>query len=313
VIAQFLEDNFMHIMNVGFTAEMEDKLELVADNKKEWKRVIKDFWEQFIPTIDIAEKEAFVPKLMTEIDCPKCKEAKLQKIWSKSRYFYGCSRYPDCDFTASNEELNFNRSDYASDFDWDQKCPNCGSPMKLRHGRFGPFLGCTTYPTCKGIVNITKIGESAVSSESASPCPAIDCNGKIIARKSRFGKIFYSCTNFPDCDVIVNDLDQLIEKYSNHPKTPYQKKTSKGGKRGGGGKGKGKLKPSDALAAVIGNDPVSRGEATKKIWDYIKANNLQDVNDKRQIVPDALLTKVFGSSQPINMFKLASILGQNLS
>ena len=314
VIAQFLEDNFKQIMNVGFTAEMEDTLELVADNKKEWKQVIKDFWGQFIPTIDIAEKEAFVPKVMTDIDCPKCGEAKLQKIWSKSRYFYGCSRYPDCDYTASSEELTFNKSEYAADFDWDQKCPNCSNPMKLRHGRFGPFLGCTNYPTCKGIINIPKLGETPVSTENAPPCPAIGCNGKIVPRKSRFGKIFYSCTNFPDCDVIVNELEQLTEKYIDHPKTAYQKKAAaKGAKKSSGGKGRGPFTPSSALAAVIGEDSVSRGEATKKIWDYIKANNLQDPNDKRQIVPDELLSKVFGSPHPINMFKLASILGQNLS
>ncbi len=314
VIAQFLEANFKQIMNVGFTAEMEDTLELVADNKKEWKQVIKDFWEQFIPTIDIAEKEAFVPKVMTDIDCPRCGQAKLQKIWSKSRYFYGCSRYPDCDYTASNEELTFNKSEYAADFDWDQKCPNCGNPMKLRHGRFGPFLGCTNYPTCKGIINITKLGEAPVSTENAPPCPAIGCTGKIVPRKSRFGKIFYSCTTFPDCDVIVNELEQLSDKYIDHPKTAYQKKTAaKGAKKSTGGKGRGKFTPSTALAAVIGEDPVTRGEATKKIWDYIKANNLQDPKDKRQIVPDELLSKVFGSPQSINMFKLASILGHNLS
>jgi DNA topoisomerase I len=313
VIAQFLEDNFKQIMNVGFTAEMEDTLELVADNKKEWKQVIKDFWQQFIPTIEVAEKEAFVPKLMTDIDCPKCGQGKLQKIWSKSRYFYGCSRYPDCDFTASNEELNFNKGDYAEDFNWDQPCPKCGKPMKLRHGRFGPFLGCTDYPNCKGIVAIHKKGETPVSTENAPTCPAIGCDGKIVARKSRYGKIFFSCTNFPDCDVIVNDLDQLDEKYVNHPKTPYQKKAGSSGKKGAKGKGRGKLTPSTHLAAVIGSENVTRGEATKKIWDYIKAHNLQDPNDKRQIVPDEPLSKVFGSSQPVNMFKLASILGQNLS
>jgi len=312
VIAQFLEDNFQQIMNIGFTAEMEDTLESVAANKKEWKEVIRDFWKQFIPTVDIAEKEAFVPKVMTDIDCPKCGQGKLQKIWSKSRYFYGCSRYPDCDFTASAEELNFNKSDYDENFDWDQKCPICSSEMKVRHGRFGPFLGCVRYPECKGIINIVKKGETSPTLEDAPECPAIGCDGKIIARKSRFGKIFYSCTNFPDCDVIVNDLSQLNEKYINHPKTPYQKK-AKSDRRKGGGKARGKLQPSASLADVIGNEPVSRGEATKKIWDYIKTHQLQDPNDKRQIVPDEKLAKVFGSKEPINMFKLASFLAKNLS
>jgi DNA topoisomerase I len=312
VIAQFLEDNFQQIMNVGFTAAMEDTLELVAANKKEWKLVIREFWAQFIPTVETAEKEAFIPKILTDIDCPKCGQGKLQKIWSKSRYFYGCSRYPDCDYTASSEELNFNKEDYAENFDWDQSCPICGGAMKVRHGRYGPFLGCLRYPECKGIVNIPKKGETPVSTENAPDCPAIGCDGKIIARKSRYGKTFFSCSNFPDCDVIVNDLSQLSEKYANHPKTAYQKK-AKGGKRGGGGKLRGKLTPSLALADVIGAEAVSRGEATKKIWDYIKANNLQDPHDKRQIVPDAKLAKVFGTSESINMFKLAGILGRNLS
>jgi DNA topoisomerase-1 len=312
VIAQFLEDNFQQIMNIGFTAEMEDTLESIAANKKEWKDVIREFWRQFIPTVETAEKEAFVPKIMTDIDCPKCGQGKLQKIWSKSRYFYGCSRYPDCDYTTSAEELNFNKADYDENFDWDQKCPICGGAMKVRHGRYGPFLGCLNYPSCKGIINIAKKGETPILLENAPECPAIGCNGKIIARKSRFGKTFFSCTNFPDCDVIVNDLSQLTEKYANHPKTPYEKK-AKGEKRKGSGKTRGKLTPSPALAAVIGEEAISRGDATKKIWDYIKKYQLQDPNDKRQIIPDEKLAVVFGSSQPINMFKLASLLAKNLN
>ncbi len=97
IISQMLEENFQLIMNIGFTASMEDGLELVAENKKEWKVLIKEFWEQFSPTLDAALKDAHVPKVMTDIPCPKC-GSKLQKIWSRSKYFYGCSRYPDCDY-----------------------------------------------------------------------------------------------------------------------------------------------------------------------------------------------------------------------
>ncbi|MGK3862484.1 topoisomerase DNA-binding C4 zinc finger domain-containing protein, partial [Enterococcus faecium] len=79
---------------------------------------------------------------MTEIDCPKC-GSKLQKIWAHGKYFYGCSDYPTCDFSASAEEMAFNKDDYDPDFNWEQLCPKCGSPMKLRNGRFGAFLGCT--------------------------------------------------------------------------------------------------------------------------------------------------------------------------
>lgn len=306
VIAQFLEDNFKQIMNIGFTADMEDTLELVAANKKDWKRVIQEFWGDFIPTVETAEKEAFVPKLMTDIECPKCGEAKLQKIWSKSRYFYGCSRYPDCDYSASSEELNFKKEEYAEGFNWDQKCPICQGGMKVRFGKYGPFLGCLKYPECKGIVNIPKKGETPISHEDAPTCPAIGCDGKIISRKSRFGKLFYSCTNFPSCDVIVNDLADLEKKYADHPKTAYEKKA------GASRSPRSKLKPSKALADIIGSEKVTRGEATKKLWVYIKAEGLQDPNDKRQIVPDEKLAKVFGSNKSVSMFKLAGILAQNL-
>lgn len=307
VIAQFLEDNFKQIMNIGFTADMEDTLELVAANKKEWKAVIREFWEKFIPTVEVAEKEAYVPKIDTDITCPKCGKAHLQKIWSKSRYFYGCANYPDCDYTASIEELNFNKENYAPNFDWDQPCPICGGPMKVRHGRYGPFLGCLKYPECKGIVNIPREGEKI---EETPSCPAIGCDGRIVSRRSRFGKLFYSCSNFPDCDVIVNDLSQLEEKYANHPKTPYQKK--KGAARGEGKGARGKLAPSKELAAVIGDEPVTRGEAIKKVWEHIKAHGLQDPNDKRQIVPDEKLAAVFGTKEPVSMFRISGFLGKHL-
>ncbi len=310
VIAQFLEDNFQQIMNIGFTADMEDTLELVADNKKEWKAVIREFWEKFIPTVEIAEKEAYVPKIDTDIECPQCKKTHLQKIWSKSRYFYGCADYPECDYTTSVEEMNFKKEDYAPEFKWDQPCPICKGPTKVRHGRYGPFLGCVKYPECKGIINIPREGETI---EDTPPCPATGCDGHIVSRRSRFGKVFYSCSSFPDCDVIVNDLAQLPEKYASHPKTAYEKKKAAGKGKGGGKSARGKLTPSKELAAVIGKDPVTRGEAIKKTWEHIKAEDLQDPNDKRQILPDDKLAAVFGSKESVSMFRISGFLGKHLS
>lgn len=359
VIALLLENNFQKIMNVGFTAAMEDDLELVAEGSKDWKTLIRDFWQDFIPTLETAEKEGFVPRIPTDIDCPTC-GSKLQKVWFKNKYFYGCSRYPDCTYSAPLEELDFNKDDYASDFDWDQHCPLCQKPMKLRHGRFGPFLGCTGYPDCKGIINIPKKGEISVPAEDMPPCPAIDCPGTMVARKSRYGKTFYSCSTFPNCDVIVNDLSQLADKYPNHPRTPYVKSAKKSyGKRGTAkktpketkstakepkstaketkstavkqstskaSKAKGKtgsekpkatrssptMKISPELASVVGGNTMPRGEALKKVWDYIRAHNLQDPKNKRLIHPDATLSKVFGTSESVDMFKMTSLLNKHM-
>ncbi len=343
VIAQFLEDNFRLIMNVGFTAEMEDNLEKIAEQHKDWKELMREFWTQFAPTVDEAEKSAFIPKLVTEKICPVC-GSNLQKIWFKGKYFYGCTKYPECTYSAPLEELEFNKEEYAPDFDWNQKCPKCQSDMKLRFGKYGAFLGCTNYPACKGIVNILKKGEVALPKEDLPSCPAIGCPGHLVARRSRFGKTFYSCSTFPECDVIVNSLDQLQTKYANHERTAYAGKAKAGGKKESAAKAaktpstkttksaktvktaKKEAKPSEKaprkqpavavsadLAAVVGNEPLSRPEITKKVWDHIKAHQLQDPANKRLIRPDAMLQKIFGSSEPVDMMKLAGLLNKHIS
>jgi DNA topoisomerase I len=327
VIAELLEKSFPQIMNIGFTAAMEDDLEAIAQDEKDWKELIRSFWKDFIPTVEVAEKEAFVPRVETDLPCPKC-GSPLQKIWARSKYFYGCSRYPDCDYSAPLEELSFNKEDYDPNFDWDQKCPVCGSEMKIRHGRYGPFLGCTNYPDCKGAVNIPKKGEQIPSVEEMPACPAIGCDGRLMARRSRFGKIFFSCTNFPDCDVIVNELNQLETKYVDHPKTPYVKKERKKGgaksKKTKATKGAAKeettkrtrttppRKLSPELAKFLGVKELTRGDVIRQIWDYIKSNNLQDPKDKRVIRPDEKLGELLGTHEPIPMFQLSGLLSKHL-
>lgn len=332
VIAALLESSFTQIMDIGFTARMEDNLEMIAEEKLKWKDLIRDFWKEFAPTLETAEKEGFIPKITTDIVCPECKEGLLQKIWFKNKYFYGCNRYPDCSFSSPIEDLTFNRADYAEDFDWDQKCQKCGSPMKVRHGRYGAFLGCTNYPACRGIVNIPKKGEEYTPEKDLPDCPAIECPGKLVARRSRFGKIFYSCSTYPECDVIGNSVDEVMEKYPDHPRTPYvsKKKTAKKATESSAKKStkKAAAKPkktkektarkmpnvqlSDELAALIGAKEMSRGDVTKALWVYIKENNLQDANDKRMIVPDEKLTKIFGSKESVSMFKMAGLIAKHM-
>src|SRR5205807_9549509 len=139
ILTEMLEANFKEIVNIGFTAHMEDDLELVAENKMEWKSLLSEFWKKFNPTLEAAETQAVVPKITTDLICPKC-GGRLQKIWFKSKYFLGCENYPDCDYTSSVEKETFSKEDYAENFDWEQKCPQCASEMKLRFGKFGPFL-----------------------------------------------------------------------------------------------------------------------------------------------------------------------------
>ena len=223
VVTEMLEKSFQEIMNIGFTASMEDSLEEVAANEKEWHSLLREFWTKFSASLDLAKAEARPPKILTDIPCPKC-QAPLQKIWFQSKYFLGCSRYPECDYSASLEETLFDKSEYKEDFNWDQLCPKCSSPMKVRFGKFGPFLGCTSYPKCRGIVNIPKKGEQE---NHTHPCPAEGCKGFLVQRRSRFGKPFWSCSSYPDCDVIGNSIEAVDEKFTGRPQTPYVKKSKK--------------------------------------------------------------------------------------
>ncbi len=343
VICEMLEQNFAPIMDVHFTVNMEDQLEQVAEHNRDWKELIRTFWRDFIPLVDKAETDAVVPKLMTDRDCPKCHKHKLHKIWARNSYFYGCSNYPECDFTASVEGLDFKREDYAPETDWNPPCPICASSMNIRHGRFGAFFGCSNYPDCKGIINLTKKGEKVYRPEDLLPCPAIGCVGKLTPRKF-FNKSFFSCSEYPACDVIGDTPEKILDKYHDHPKTAYVKKAKKGrfGKKGAkeeapakAAKGK-KVKAttkaastktttkkaakpkaksnqpgqklSSELSKIVGSDEMSRPDVTKALWVYIKEHNLQDPKDKRTIVPNKDLAKVIGV-EPVNMMKLAGLLG----
>lgn len=306
LIIQLLDDNFTPIVNVGFTAAMEDDLEQVAENKRNWKSLIKEFYNEFIPMVEKASKKATIPKIETKRKCPKC-SSPLQKIWSKNKYFYGCSKYPECDFTSSIELIDFNKADYDENFDWNQTCPKCHSPTVLRHGRFGAFLGCSKYPECQGIVNIPKKGEAFLKPEDRPSCPALGCDGKIILRKSRRGKVFYSCSNYPDCDVIVNEISELETKYdANHPKTAAKKRE----KGSFNASGKALFEVSKDLEKIVEEKTLTRGDILKKVWKYIKAKKLQDPKNKRKIIPDKNLSKIF--DEPIDMMKLSTYLNKHM-
>jgi DNA topoisomerase-1 len=332
VTTELLKTNFSDILNAQFTAQMEDNLEQVACGQKDWQTVVLDFWKEFSPKLDNAKAHAHVPKIDTDKPCPKCGKH-LQKVWAGKGYFYGCSSYPECDYRASNEQLDFDPQDYNPDFNWNQSCPKCSSEMKVRFGPYGAFLGCSKYPECRGLINAPKAGEQSLGA-TQTQCPAIGCDGSLVARKSRFGKNFYSCSTYPSCDVIGNEIDTVLEKFSDHPKTAYEskakariakpkagvKKTSTSTKKTKKDTVIKEKKPtnskgqqlSEELKLLVKVDQASRPELTRLIWDYIKSHQLQDPKDKRYILCDNLMQKVFQEPR-IHMTQIAGKLGVHLS
>lgn len=190
MVTKLLVEHLPKIMSISFTAEMEEKLDKVAQAELERDQLLCDFYEPFMK--DVAQFRTELgskPLETTTLQCPSCKEATLVIRFGKAGPFAGCPRYPDCTFTS-----NFKRKDDGTIELVEQKeielrsetCPQCGKQLRDVVGRFGPFIACSGYPEC------TYIHQTFAS----FPCP--DCGSKI-ARRTWKGKVFWGCTGYPKC------------------------------------------------------------------------------------------------------------------
>lgn len=125
--------------------------------------------------------------------CPKCGQA-LQFRTGKSGPFFGCTAYPACDFS---RPLHPEQDEFETKIIDGSACPKCQHQLAVKHGRFGMFIGCTNYPTCDFIQH----DEQEKPSEIA--CPKCQ-KGQLKAKNSRFGKRFFACDQYPDCQYAVN-------------------------------------------------------------------------------------------------------------
>jgi DNA topoisomerase-1 len=196
VVNKFLSEHFTHYVDYEFTARMEDDLDAIARGEKEWKPVLQDFWTDF--KIQVKSKESVDRpgvEMLTE-PCPKCGKA-LAKRLGRNGYFIGCTGYPDCDYTRNVDDAvgASNEPEIVPD----RKCPKCESNLVIKRGRYGKFIGCSNYPNCKHMEPLEKPADTGVV------CP--ECKqGSMLKRKSRYGKIFYSCQRYPDCKYAVWNL-----------------------------------------------------------------------------------------------------------
>ena len=196
VVNKFLSEHFFKYVDYDFTARMEDDLDAVSRGEKEWQPLLQDFWGEFKVQVD--EKEtADRPGLeILEELCPKCQKP-LSKRLGRNGYFIGCTGYPECDYTRNvDEEAGAsNEPQYVED----RVCPKCESKLVIKRGRYGKFIGCSNYPNCKHMEPLEKPADTGVL------CP--ECKqANMLKRKSRYGKIFYSCARYPDCKYAVWNL-----------------------------------------------------------------------------------------------------------
>lgn len=133
--------------------------------------------------------------------CPKCqenqREGELQLRHGKHGPFLGCNQYPECDYI---KPLHQNDGHIVKELG--VACPECGNELVLRQGRYGMFIGCSHYPQCHHIESLEQPKEEQAAPQTHT-CP--EClKGQLVERKTRFGKLFYACDNYPKCKFAVN-------------------------------------------------------------------------------------------------------------
>lgn len=210
IVSHFLTKYFTRYVDYQFTANLEDMLDAVARGEKDWIPELEAFWKPFIDAVQMIDKEVQRKDVTTESTdepCPKCGKVLTIRLGKRGR-FIGCSGYPDCDYTKNIEGAGADTPSEPTLIEGRQ-CPLCQNSLQIKTSRFGRFIGCTAYPNCKYIEPIEKPADTGVS---CAKC----LTGKMLKRKSRRGKIFYSCSEYPKCDYAIwnEPVDKACPKCS---------------------------------------------------------------------------------------------------
>lgn len=179
---------FPDIVDFQFTAKLEEDFDEIANGKHQWKQIVSNFYKPFEKNLLEQEKNITDEKLeeLSHEVCPEC-GSKLRLKKSRFGAFWGCSNYPKCKYTKNNSSDAPEDNNKEPEKTGDQ-CPECNSDLVIKHGRFGKFIACSNYPTCKHTQPITM----------RIKCP--ECSlGEIVERKTKRGKFFYGCSNYPTC------------------------------------------------------------------------------------------------------------------
>ena len=182
-----LVEHFKDIMNYEFTANMETKLDEIAENKLKWNEVIKEFYTPFVETVSSAKQNMKKVTIESDVICPNCGSKMVVRTSRFGSQFLGCSNYPNC---KTMMPLSKDGQVIEQNKETDEKCEKCGGTMLQKTGPYGPYLECSECKNRKRIIKSTGV-----------KCPKCG-NGEIIFRKSKYGKVFFGCSNYPDCDFV---------------------------------------------------------------------------------------------------------------
>ena len=197
IVSTFLEENFGNVISDSFTAQMEEDLDEIANGKKEYSKVLKEFYTPF--SKEVKSKED-VPKITNlgnapdDMKCPTCGDPMIVKLGRSGR-FLSCARFPDC-----SGARTIDGAEMTGPKETGEMCPKCNEGKLVeRDGRFGKFISCARYPKCKYIKKDEAL--ERLQHGTGVACPLCK-TGEMIEKRGRFG-IFYGCSNYPDCKNII--------------------------------------------------------------------------------------------------------------
>lgn len=199
IVNKFLTEHFTKYVDYSFTANLEDELDAVSRGEKEWVPLMNAFWQPFHDLIadkDTSVQRKDVTQETLDEACPECQSPLSIRLGRNGR-FIGCTNYPGCSYTRNLSDDNEGGASEPEIVEG-RNCPKCQSSLVIKTGRYGKFLGCSGYPNCKHIEPLEKPAGTGVK------CP--QCHtGDILKRKSRNGKIFFSCSEYPKCSYALWD------------------------------------------------------------------------------------------------------------
>jgi DNA topoisomerase I len=207
IVTGLLVKSFPTVLDIAFTADMENKLDMIEDGKSKRVKTLKDFYSPFAQELTKAKDEMRNIKreeTPTDLVCEKCNSPMIIK-WGRNGNFLACSNYPECKNTMNvihDEEGKIKNVEAKTT---DTKCNKCGKAMIVKESRFGKFLACSGYPECKNTINATKNDKGELVPLEAQVTDAVCelCGKPMIIKRGRYGQ-FLACSGYPDCKNIKN-------------------------------------------------------------------------------------------------------------
>jgi len=206
IVNDLLVASFPDIFDVEFTARLEEDLDKVEAAEQDFIEVLSRFYKPFSDKLDHAKEGMISVKgvgFPTGLDCPDCGKEVRIKV-GKNGPFLSCDGYPDCKYSTDfmrNEKGDIQPVELSQEIAEGEECEKCGKPMLVKHGRYGEFLACSGYPECKN----TRSVNGGIGKTTGVKCPGEGCDGELVERKSKRGKVFYGCSKYPECSYALWD------------------------------------------------------------------------------------------------------------